>query len=180
MMFSPGNSILIVIDVQGKLAYLVHDKEKIFKHIQALIQAANHLDIPVIYTEQVPEKIGGTIPEIKFYLNNHQPIRKASFSCAGEKTFWDELKKNRRSQLIVAGIETHVCVYQTVADLLGKRYPVQVVADAVSSRSLDDKAIALDRMKSLGAVLTSTEMIITELLKTSNHKKFKEILGLIK
>ena len=179
-MFSINDSLLLVIDVQGQLAYLMHEKEKLFKHMQALIQAAGHLNIPIIYTEQVPEKIGTTVPEITQYLSHLKPIKKKTFSCCGEDQFLKALKSFRRKQIIVCGIETHVCVYQTVSDLVNKKYQVQVVADAVSSRTYENKTLALERIKSLGVPITATEMIICELLKTSNHEKFKEILKLIK
>ena len=179
-MFSADNTVLLVIDVQGRLAYLMQEKEKLFKHLQALIKAATILDIPILHTEQSPDKIGKTIPEIAEMVPNLKPITKASFSACSEKSFMKELKLLKRKQIIAAGIETHVCVHQTVADLLRLKYEVQVVADAVSSRSMENKSVALDRMRSNGAVLTSTEMITTELIRTSAHPKFKEILGLIR
>lgn len=179
-MFTIENSILLIIDVQGKLAPLMHDKERVIRHIQGLIQAAQHLAIPIIFTEQVPEKIGPTIPELTRLLHHHKPIVKTAFSCCGEKEFTEHLRQINRHQVIVTGIETHVCVCQTVSDLLAMDYHVQAVADAVSSRALENKAIGLRRMESLGAVITSAEMIITELIRTSRHPKFKEILGLIK
>ena len=179
-MFSINNSVLLVIDVQGKLAHLMHDKDRLFKNIQGLIKAAHHLDIPVLCTEQVPHKIGPTISEIASQLKNEKFIVKISFSCCGEKQFVQQLKALKRKQIVICGIETHVCVYQTVADLVDMKYEIQVVADAVSSRTSENKELALTRIQSIGATLTSTEMIITELLKTSQHPKFKEILGLIR
>ena len=179
-MFTPQESVLLVIDVQGKLAHLMFEKEKLFKNIQALIRMASFLEIPIFYTEQVPEKIGPTIPEIANHLHNLSPIRKASFSCFLEENFLKKLKSYQRHQIIVCGIETHVCVYQTAADLLEDKYEVQVVTDAVSSRTEENKKAALERLKSFGAQLTSMEMLACELLRTSEHKKFKEVLGLIK
>ena len=180
MLFSSENSVLLVIDIQGKLASLIFEKEKTYKNVQALIQAAQFLKMPIILTEQVPEKIGDTIPEISSLLKDVPPIEKVTFSCYPNKRFQEALKKSGRKEVIVVGIETHVCVVQTVADLLREEYLVQVVADAVSSRSKDNKEIALERMRNLGATLTSTEMIMCELLKTSEHPKFKDVLNLIK
>ncbi len=180
MMFSADNSVLLVIDVQGRLAYLMQEKEKLFKHIQALLKAAQLLNIPILLTEQVPDKIGKTIPEIAEVIPKIKPITKVSFSACLEKSFMNELRSLKRKQIIVAGIETHVCVHQTVADLIELKYDVQVVGDAVSSRSAENIRIALERIKSDGAVLTSTEMIATELIRSSAHPKFKEILGLIR
>ena len=179
-MFLPSKSLLLIIDVQGNLAYRMHEKENLFKHLQALIQAAQILDIPIILTEQVPEKIGATVPEIRQHLKNISAIKKTSFSCWLSKDFKKQLKSFRRRQIIVAGIETHVCVYQTVHDLLKAKYDIQVVADAVSSRTFENKLLALNRIKFLGADLTSTEMMICELLRTSAHPKFKDVLKLMK
>ncbi len=178
--FSPDDSILIVIDVQGRLAYLMHHQDILFKHIQALILAADCLKIPIIFTEQVPDKIGFTIPEVANYFNNRTPIIKKSFSCFGSKEFQKTLSDLKREQVILCGIETHVCLYQTAVDLLEAKYQVQVVADAVSSRTQANKEAALHRIENFGATLTSTEMLICELIKTSEHPKFKEILKLIR
>ncbi len=179
-MITTKNSVLIVIDVQGNLAYRMHDKEALFKNIRSIIKACKTLSIPIIYTEQAPEKIGSTVPEIVEFLTDVPLIKKRSFSCCAEKDFPNALKILKRSHVIVVGIETHVCLYQTVRDLLDKKYQVQVVADAVSSRTLENKEIALKRMGSIGAVLTSTEMLATELLITSAHEKFKDVLNLIR
>jgi len=179
-MFTPENTILCVIDIQGKLAQLMHAKEVLFAQVTRLIRAATILNIPIIVTEQVPTKIGRTIPEIATHFNEYHPIEKSSFSCCGNDEFNNKLKESGRKQVLITGIETHVCVYQTVCDLIEKKYDVQVVGDAVASRSVDNKYYALDRIKNIGVCLTSTEMIICELLKTSEHPKFKEVTQLIK
>ena len=128
----------------------------------------------------MPEKIGKTAPEIAGLLKNHTPTTKACFSCCGEDSFTQKLNALNRKQVIVTGIEAHVCVYQTVCDLLGMGYDVQVVGDAVSSRTEENKHFAIDRIKSLGGGITSTEMILCELIKTSQHPRFKAVMGLIK
>lgn len=179
-MFSPEESVLLIVDVQGKLAQLMYRKEEMFLNLTRLIQAAQHLNIPVIYTEQVPEKLGPTIPAVAELLKKVNPIPKAGFSCLKEEKFARALKDLKRPSLIVAGIEAHICVYQTVVDLIGQEYGVQVVGDAVSSRTAENKQIGLERIRLAGAVLTSTEMILCELLKTARHPKFKEIVNLIK
>jgi nicotinamidase-related amidase len=178
-MFLTENAILIVMDVQGKLAHLMHNKKELFDNIRILIQAAVHLDIPILHTEQVPKKIGSTIPEIAKALGNKQPIAKSTFSCCGQQPFLQQLHALKRKQVIVTGIETHVCVYQTTADLMDLQYEVQVVADAVSSRTFENKQLGLDRIQTLGGIITSTEMIVCELLKTAEHEKFKDIINLI-
>ncbi len=168
------------MDVQGKLARKMYGKEKLFRNLQALIQGAQILSIPILWTEQVPKKIGRTLPEFVKMLANSKPIRKASFSCALNRDFMEALQGLHRKQILVSGIEAHVCVYQTVVDLLEKRYEVQVVADTVSSRKRENRDLAFARMKELGASLTSVEMILCELLRTTENPKFREILRLIK
>jgi len=179
-MFSPEKSVLVVIDVQEKLTPLMHERETLLKNIQILIQAAQGLDIPILWSEHVPEKIGATVESIRRLMPTQKPIVKRSFGCGGEESFTKALASLYRKQIIVAGIETHVCVYQTVAQLLGSSYKVQVVADAVSSRASSNKDVGLERIKSCGGVITSTETILFELLQTAQHSQFKNILDLVR
>ncbi len=179
-MFSADNSLLLVIDVQGKLADLVRDSTHLIQHIQVLTQTANYLEIPIIYTEQVPEKIGPTVPSIAQNLENVEPITKRMFSCCGEQRFLQELNEYDRNEIIVTGIEAHVCVYQTVYDLLNQSFNVKVVRDAVSSRKDHDYQTALQQMEILGAKLTTTEMMICELIKGADHARFKDVMKFLK
>lgn len=179
-MFLPENAILLIIDVQGKLARLMHKKESLFLHIGGLVRVAQFLEIPIIVTEQAPLKIGKTVPEIAGLLKDHQPIAKTSFSCCADKIFMRALEACNRRQVIIAGIETHVCVYQTANELIAQGYEVQVVSDAVSSRAQADKDIGLKRIRSIGGDVTSSEMIVCELLRSSEHPKFREVISLIK
>lgn len=174
------DSALVVVDVQGKLAQLMHEKDILFKNVQILIKAAGILDIPILWCQQCPESLGPTIPEIAELLTGSRPINKASFSCCGAPDFNDALDKLSRRHVILCGIETHVCVYQTAADLLAEGYSVEVIADAVSSRTLANKQIALRRLAANGANISSTEMTLFDLLKTAEHPKFKQIAKLIK
>jgi len=171
---------LIVVDVQGKLAQLMSGKESLFKSIRILIQAAQILEIPILWCQQVPEALGSTIPEIAELLTGHEAINKASFSCCGAEEFNVKLEALNRSQILLCGIETHVCIYQTAVDLLGRGLDVAVVADAVSSRTVDNKQIALSRMTAEGARLACTEMVLFELLKTAQHPQFRQIAKLVK
>jgi nicotinamidase-related amidase len=171
---------LIVIDVQGKLAQIMYEKEKLFKNIQILIKAANILNIPILWCQQVPESLGSTIPEIAELLSVIEPINKSSFSCCGDQQFNNKLNKLSVNQVLLCGIETHVCIYQTVCDLLRKGFYVNVAADAVSSRTLENKMTALERISTEGAKISSVEMSLFELLKTAKHPRFKEITRLIK
>ena len=108
------------------------------------------------------------------------PVKKFSFSCLGNQKFTDQIKALSRKQVILCGIEAHVCIYQTAMDLLDRDYQVSLIADAVSSRTPQNKKIAIDRLGSEGAYISSTEMILFELLKTAKHPNFKEIAKLIK
>ena len=179
-MFTVNNALLLVIDIQGQLAYRMRDKDKLFAHLEGMIKGAEILDVPILWTEQAPEKIGPTVPEVSVFLSHLTPITKTSFSCCGERKFLDALNRAKRRQIIVVGIETHVCVYQTVADLLHLKYEVQVVTDAVSSRTAENRDMGLERIRECGAGLTTTEMILCELLQKAEGEKFKEILQLIK
>ena len=171
---------LAVVDVQGKLAQLMHGREALFKNVGILVQAAKILDIPILWCQQCPDALGPTIPAIAQLLADIKPINKSAFSCCGEERFNTRLKDLERNQVILCGIETHVCIYQTAVDLLGQGFKVNVIADAVSSRALENKQIALNRMAVEGAKISCTEMILFELLKTAEHPKFRQIAKLIK
>jgi nicotinamidase-related amidase len=139
------------------------------------------LQLPIIWNEQIPEKLGPTVPELAELLaESTQPIPKASFSCCGNPPFMDALKAVNRRQVLLAGIESHVCVYQTGLDLLNLGYEVQVVADAVSSRTPENRQLGLEHLKQAGAAVTSTEMALFELLRVAEGSKFKEIAKIVK
>jgi nicotinamidase-related amidase len=171
---------LVVVDVQGKLARLMHDKEVLFKNIQILIKAAKTLDIPILWCQQCPDSLGPTIPEISELLADYEPISKAAFNCCGEEQFNIRLNELNRQQVLLCGIETHVCIYQTAMDLLHENFSVEVIADAVSSRTPENKETALRRMSAEGVNISSTEMALFELLRTAEHVHFKNIAKLIK
>ena len=171
---------LTVVDVQGKLAQLMHGRDALFKNIQILIQAAKILEIPVLWCQQRPDALGPTVPEIAQHLTDIEPINKAAFSCCGAEKFNAGLKALGRNQILLCGIETHVCIYQTAIDLLRRDFNVNIVSDAVSSRTLENKQIAINRLAAEGVKISSTEMALFELLKTAEHPKFRQIAKLIK
>lgn len=171
---------LVVVDVQGKLAQLMHAKEVLFKNIQILIQTAKILDIPILWCQQCPAVLGPTVPEIAELLAGDTPIDKSAFSCCGDAAFNAKLNELARSQVLLCGIETHVCIYQTAADLVRKGFRVDVPSDAVSSRTLENKQTAISRMATLGVNITSVEMALFELLRTADHPKFRQVAKLIK
>jgi len=178
-MMKRENTVLVFIDVQGRLAELVDGADVLFKNLRRLLEGMKALDIPVIVTEQIPEKLGATREEFQPFIAE-TPIAKSAFSCCGEPAFFQCLEKTKRRQVILCGIETHVCVYQTAMDLMAAGYEVQVVIDAVSSRDPDNKALALRRMESEGVKLTGTEMLLFELLGDANDPAFKPILQIVK
>lgn len=170
---------LVVVDIQGKLATLMQNRQSLFDNIKILIEAAKILDIPILWTQQCPDKLGQTVPEIAELLTGITPIDKSSFSCCGDVQFMKKLGFNR-PQILLCGIETHVCIYQTAADLRDKGFTANVIADAVSSRTLDNKQTALTHMLANGINIYNTEMTLFELLKTADHPKFKQIAKLLK
>lgn len=179
-MLTLDNTTLIVIDVQNKLARAMHEKNMLHENLQKLIKGMQVLGIPIVLTEQNPEGLGPTIPEIANLLSNVQPIPKLCFSCCDDKRFVQKLQALNRKQVLIAGIETHVCVYQTAIALLSLGYEVQIVADAVSSRTAGNKEIGLEKMRGEGAKLTTTETALFELLKVAEGAKFREILKIVK
>jgi len=174
------NCCLVVVDVQGKLAQLMYARDALFKNIQILIKAAKLLNIPVIWSQQCPEALGPTVPLLLELLSDNEPIDKASFSCCGRQQFNSKLEALSRRQVLLCGIEAHVCIYQTAVDLHHKGYDVDVIADAVSSRTLENKQTAINRMAAEGVSISSVEMALFELLRTAEHPQFKQIAKLIK
>ncbi|MDP6543201.1 MAG: hydrolase [Phycisphaerae bacterium] len=178
-MLEIDNTTLLVIDIQGKLASLMQDKERLYDNTARMLRAADVLGLDVICTEQYPDGLGATVDEVGEHLNV-QPIPKLTFSCCGEEAFPTTLKQTGCTQVLVAGIETHICVYQTVRDLLADGYEVYVLSDAVSSRTEANRQLGLDRMKDAGAVLTSVEMALFEMLKIAKGDQFKQIARIVK
>ena len=171
---------LTVVDVQGKLAQLMHGREALFKNIQILVRAAKILEIPILWCQQCPDALGPTVPEIAQLLDGNEPINKSAFSCCRAEQFNEKLNELARRQILLCGIEAHVCIYQTALDLLRKGLAVDVPADAVSSRTAENKHIAIDRISAEGANISCVEMALFELLRTAEHPHFRQIAELIK
>jgi len=174
------NAVLVIIDVQGKLATLMHNREAFYQNVVRMIRGAQVLGIPVIWNEQLPDKLGPTIPEIKEVLAATSPLVKRTFSCCGNTDFIDQLETSGRKQVLLAGMETHVCVYQTAMDLLPDGYEVHLVADAVSSRTLENKQIGIEAMRAAGAKVTCVEMALFELLGVAEGDRFRQIINIVK
>ena len=169
---------LIIIDIQEKIIRPIFNKDLITKNIQKLINAYQILEENIFISEQNPLKLGTTIPEL-LPKAGFKKIEKMEFSLANRKEFLEELKNKKVTNLIVCGIETHICIQQTALDCLQKGFEVILVSDAMSSRNREDHEIALQRMTQGGAILTTTESIIFELCKTADRKEFKEIRNII-
>ena len=179
-MLNTENAVLVIVDVQGKLAQMMHDRETLFANLQRMVRGAQLLDLPIVWVEQIPEKLGATIREISDLLPDYQPIRKACFSCVGEPAFVGALQASGRRQVLLVGIEAHVCVYQTAIDLLERGYEVEVISDAVGSRIASNRGVGVDRMARAGARISSTEMALFELLGTAEHPRFREVQAVFK
>jgi nicotinamidase-related amidase len=179
-MLKIDNTVLLIVDIQGKLAHLMHDKDALLSNAQKLIQGLNVLDIPILWMEQNPRGIGATIPEIAELLPDNKPLSKTTFSCCQNQLFLDKLRALKRQQILIVGIETHICIYQTAVELVTAGYEVQVVSNAVSSRTYENKEIGLQKMVANGVVLTGVETALFELLGKAEGEKFKKILAIIK
>ena len=174
------NSALVIIDFQGNLAQAMDNKDELFINVQKIIRGAQALGIPVLATEQIPAKLGATIPEIAQHLSGVKIIAKEGFSCWQNEAFKKELMALNRKQILISGIEAHICVYQTAMDLVGAGYEVQIIGDAVSSRTLPNKLTGIQKMAAGGAAITSTEMALFEWLKTAADPRAKQIFQIVK
>ena len=179
-MLSLENTMLLVVDVQGNLAQAMCEKEFLFENLKRIIKGAHIFDMPVLFTEQIPEKLGPTIPEIAELLPGVQSIHKSTFSCCDDEGFMEKLKTINRGQILVTGIEAHVCVYRTTVDLIDLGYEISLVADCVSSRTAMNKAIGTESMINKGAKLTSTEMALFELMKVAEGDVFSKMIKIVK
>ena len=179
-MLNLDNTVLVIVDLQGKLAHLMYDKESLFENIRKIIKGAQILNIPILLAEQNPDGLGPTVPEVSRVLINPEPISKFSFSCWGSDRFVKEMEALSPENVLIAGIETHVCVYQTSRDLIRAGYAIEVIADAVSSRTNENKIVGLEKIRRTGAGITSVETALFELLGKAAGEEFKEILAIVK
>ncbi len=179
-MITTENSLLLVIDIQTKLFTAMPNCEQLVKSAETLVKGCRLLDIPILVSQQYTKGLGDTIPSLKAVLGEFEPIEKNTFSCCGNSEFVSALEKAGRQNIIISGIEAHICVQQTVLDLLVAGYGVYVIADCIFSRKETDRIYAEKRMRNAGAILTTTESVLFELLKSADHPKRKEISNLIK
>lgn len=179
-MLNAENSLFFLIDIQDRLVGMLKNREEIAKNNSILAKAAKILGVPVIASEQYPNGLGSTILEVREYLNTENVLEKTSFSALATDTIKAKLEFLNRKKVVLTGIETHICVYQTARALLDAGYEVYVVKNACSSRSSKDYRTALELMRDYGAKLTCVETVLFELLGSSKHPNFKEIQALIK
>ena len=179
-MFEIDRTVLLLIDVQGRLAEMMHDRQELFTNLKNVLKGMRVLDIPVIWMEQLPDKLGSTTPEIAEIMTDQAPIAKHSFSCLLNPEFTRQFDALGRSQVLLTGIESHICVYQTGRDLIERGCEVQIVTDCVSSRTRANKDLGIQRIRDAGGLATSCEMILFELMKQAQGEAFRKIVKLIK
>jgi len=173
---------LLVLDLQSKLAPAIFETQRVVRNAQLLLRLAQLLEISIVLTRQYPKGLGNIVPEITQFAPGIEPIEKTSFGCFGEPDFLRRLKQRapQATSLLVAGVECHISVMQTVLGALEAGYLVHVAADATSSRTQENWQIGLNRMERAGAVVSSTEMIVYELLAKSSTPEFKALLPFLK
>ena len=179
----PDHSLLMVVDVQGRLATLMQDSGAMVARQRILIQACRLLQVPILWAEQLPDKLGPTVPALCEVLDGLTPHIKSSFGCCGDAGIREQLHtmtEAGRHHILLCGIEAHVCVWQTCRDLLHQGYHVDLISDAISSRRSSDREVGMTRMLAAGAQLSSVEMALFDLMADASHPQFREVSRLLK
>ena len=171
---------VVLVDVQEKFVPMLFQRERMVRNCTLLIKAARVMGLPIVVAEQYPQGLGQTVPELREAMGRIKPIEKMTFSTFGCGEFASALEETERNQLLICGIESHVCVIQTVMDALERDYEVFVSMDAVTSRTQLNWEAGVRRVRSLGGILVTTEMAIFELLHTAEAPEFREVQGFIK
>ena len=180
MRLSTETSLLIVIDVQEKIFATMYEQKRVKDNIIRIVEGAKTLKIPIIWTEQYSKGLGPTIPELRAALGGHTCYEKITFSCADDNQILKAVEKVNPRDILLCGIEAHVCVYQTAADFIERGNRVHLVSDAVMSRHKSNHEIALQRMEQIGVNITSVEMALFEFQGAAKGETFKPIAALIK
>jgi nicotinamidase-related amidase len=173
-------SVLVIVDIQERLVPAMKKRDKVYANCQHLIEAAKLLDIPIVITEQYSKGLGPTVNEIKDTLPAYEPLEKVTFDCCRGEGFLEKISSLKRKQIILTGMETHVCVLQTCLSLLKEKYTVHLVGDAVCSRKKDDYLSGREMMRDAGAVINCTETVLFQLLEKAGTPEFKAISKRIK
>jgi nicotinamidase-related amidase len=174
------DAVLLIVDIQDRLAAAMKMRDPVVSNTLHLIELSRMMQIPVILTEQYPKGIGPTVPEIRDVLTAYEPIEKLTFSCCDIPPFIGKLRETKRQTTILTGMETHICVLQTCLGLLREGFYVHSVADAQCSRTKENWKVGLEFMRDAGAVITSTETVLFQLLKVAGTEEFKAISKRIK
>lgn len=169
-----------MVDIQERLAFVMEHRGQVTARTALLVEAAKLMDIPVVSTEQYPRGLGPTVPEVKAVLPPGAPVEKLSFSCCGEPSFMEALEGTGRKKVVLAGMETHICVLQTALDLLSAGYGVHIPRDAVCSRRKLDWQTGLELAREAGAVVTSAETVLFQLLGRAGTEEFRKISKMVK
>jgi nicotinamidase-related amidase len=178
-----NDTLLVFIDIQERLFKAMSSpiQGQMIQKTKLLLSLAKRIEIPILVTEQYPKGLGETIPELKGALEtNYSPVTKLSFSCCGEESFPQKVAEMKKPQMLLTGMETHVCVLQTALDLLRQGYQLFVPRDAVCSRKKADWEAGLNLMHMAGAFITTTETLIFQLLEKAGTEEFKYMSQLIK
>lgn len=173
---------LIVVDIQEKLLPPIFNKDELVNNSQLLVRAANILEMPVIVTTQYTKGLGAVVPDVASLVSDVRPIDKLEFGCFGSNQFRSVLKSlpGNRNTILLCGMEAHICVMQTALGALNEGYLVHVASDAIGARVRWNWEIGLDRMRAAGAVISTTEMMIYELMRSSGTPQFKQLLPYLK
>lgn len=179
-MLTKEETILVLIDIQGKLAEIVHESDFVINNIAKISEGVQLLGLPILWVEQYPKGLGPTTKNVAQTLPNQKPIEKITFSAYDTPEFVEKLEQEGRKKVLLAGIETHICVYQTAVHLLENGYEVEVLADCVSSRTEMNHNIGMQKMIQMGAKITNVEMALFEMLQIAKGDQFKVISKLVK
>lgn len=174
------DSVCVVIDVQTSLAEVMSQRDPTVAATRLLVRSAGRLGMPVIVTRQNPTRLGDTVPELLEAVGAHVPVDKMVFDCLAEPRFAARLEATERRTVIIAGMETHICVLQTALSLARAGYGVHVVADAVCSRREQDRSVALSRLRNAGVVVTTAEQVVYEAVGEAGTDRFRDVLRFVK
>jgi len=179
-MLDREKTALLVVDVQERLFPHIHGHEALADSLSRMVRGAAALALPVVVTEQYVKGLGPTLGLLREEIEPFDPVEKMCFSCLGEPSLLDRIGKTGAKEILLSGIEAHVCVYQTACDLLERGYGVHLLADCVGSRSPRNLELAVRRMEKLGASLTSMEMALFELMRVAGTPEFRKISKIVK
>ncbi|MBS1723983.1 MAG: isochorismatase family protein [Armatimonadetes bacterium] len=174
------DSVLVVVDMQPAFLDPIWERDRVLARTKFLVECAQALDVPILATEQVPARMGGTEESLRALLGETEPISKAAFSCWADDKFVKAANKLQRTQFVLVGIETHICVCQTAHDLMDEDFDVLVCEDATSARSELMHRNGLKRCADEGAAVSHTESVVYEWMRTSEHPDFREVLKIVK